>query len=263
MTRRRRRLLVVGAVLLSACGVICAGYYSVDLVHPGSAARAGTSADSGTPAAAASGPVVDVLTSAGLVRGGVVDAAAVRSLVDKLPADTHARTPAYDRAAYGPSWADTDHNGCDQRNDVLARDLTAVTYTKADPGCTVATGHLADVYTGRSIDFTSGKTTSAAVQIDHLVPLGWAWQHGAAGWTGERREQLATDFNNLQAVDGPTNEAKSDQGPATWLPPAVGYDCLYVTRFAYVLRTYELTIDDADRAAIDRTLDGCSSPAAG
>ncbi|OUE28656.1 hypothetical protein BFL35_16425 (plasmid) [Clavibacter michiganensis] len=46
------------------------------------------------------------------------------------------------------------------------------------------------------------------------------------------REQLATDFNDLQAVDGPTNEAKSDQGPATWLPPAAGYDCLYVTRFA-------------------------------
>ncbi len=55
--------------------------------------------------------MVDVLTSAGLVRGGVVDAAAVRSLVDKLPADTHARPPAYARAAYGPSWADTDHNG--------------------------------------------------------------------------------------------------------------------------------------------------------
>ncbi len=94
MTRRRRRLLVVGAVLLSACGVICAGYYSVALVPTCSAARAGTSADSGTPAAAASGPVVDVLTSAGLVRGGVDHAAAVRSLVDKLPADTHARTPA-------------------------------------------------------------------------------------------------------------------------------------------------------------------------
>ncbi|MDO4073432.1 HNH endonuclease, partial [Clavibacter michiganensis] len=84
MNLRSRRLLVGGAVLLSACGVIGAGYYSVDLVHPGSAARAGTSADSGTPAAAASGPVVDVLTSAGLVQDGVVDAAAVRSLVDKL-----------------------------------------------------------------------------------------------------------------------------------------------------------------------------------
>jgi hypothetical protein len=256
MRTRTRRLLILTAVLLSVGGV-AGGWYGKGLVStdepPDSAAAAAAA-----PQAAASGPVVDALTSAGLVRGGVVDAAAVRSLVDKLPADTHARTPAYDRAAYGPSWADTDHNGCDQRNDVLARDLTAVTYTKADPGCTVATGHLADVYTGRSIEFTRGKATSAAVQIDHLVPLGWAWQHGAAAWTGETREQLATDFNNLQAVDGPTNEAKSDQGPATWLPPAAGYHCLYATRFAYVLSTYALTIDDADRTEIDRTLASCS-----
>ncbi|MEW5093715.1 HNH endonuclease family protein [Clavibacter michiganensis] len=255
MRRQTRHLLILAAVLLSIAGV-AGGWYGKGLVPMQAPADSATAATAGSQAAT-TGPVVDALAAAGLVRGGVVDAAAVRTLVDALPADAHARTPAYDRAAYGPSWADTDHNGCDQRNDVLARDLTAVTYTKADPGCTVATGHLADVYTGRSIDFARGKTTSAAVQIDHLVPLGWAWQHGAAGWTGERREQLATDVNNLQAVDGPTNEAKSDQGPATWLPPAVGYDCLYVTRFAYVLHAYALTIDDADRAAIDRTLTTC------
>lgn len=90
------------------------------------------------------------------------------------------------------------------------------------------------------------------------MTVGWAWQHGAAAWTGDRREQLATHVNNLQAVDGPTNEANSDQGPATRLPPAAGYDCLYVTRFEYVLSTYELTIDDADRAAVDGTLASCS-----
>ncbi len=255
--RARTRPLFVVAALVAGLGSLATGYYAVDFVFPDAKADETTPAASGAPAAASSGPVVDALASAGLVHGGTVDADAVRALVDKLPADTHARTPAYDRAAYGPSWADTDHNGCDQRNDVLARDLTAVTYTKADPGCTVATGHLADVYTGRSIDFTRGKATSAAVQIDHLVPLGWAWQHGAAGWTEDRREQLATDVNTLLAVDGPTNEAKSDQGPATWLPPAAGYDCLYVTRFSYVLSTYELTIDDADRAAIDHTLQTC------
>ncbi|WP_434157551.1 HNH endonuclease family protein [Clavibacter michiganensis] len=256
MRRQTRRLLILAAVVLSIGGV-AGGWYGKGLVFTQEPADSATAATTGSTATT-TGPVVDALTTAGLVRGGVVDAAAVRSVVDALPADTHARTPDYDRAAYGPSWADTDHNGCDQRNDVLARDFTAVTYTKADRGCTVATGHLADVYTGRSIDFTRGKTTSAAVQIDHLVPLGWAWQHGAAAWTGDRREELATDFNNLQAVDGPTNEAKSDQGPATWVPPAAGYDCLYVTRFAYVLHAYALTIDDADRAAIDHTLSSCS-----
>ena len=256
--RVRARRLYLLAALVVGLGSLAAGYYAVDFVFPDAKADETTPAASGAPAAASSGPVVDALTSAGLVHGGTADAAAVGALVDALPADTHVRTPNYDRAAYGPSWADTDHNGCDQRNDVLARDLTAVTYTKADPGCTVATGHLVDVYTGRSIDFTRGKATSAAVQIDHLVPLGWAWQHGAAGWTAARREQLATDFNTLQAVDGPTNEAKSDQGPATWLPPVDGYDCLYVTRFAYVLHAYALTIDDADRAAIDHTLTTCN-----
>ncbi|WP_316318878.1 HNH endonuclease family protein, partial [Clavibacter michiganensis] len=197
--RARARRLYLLAALVVGLGSLTAGYYAVDFVFPNAKADETTPAASGAPAAASSGPVIDALTSAGLVRGGTVDAAAVRALVDALPADTHARTPDYDRAAYGPSWADTDHNGCDQRNDVLARDLTAVTYTKADPGCTVATGHLADAYTGRSIDFTRGKATSAAVQIDHLVPLGWAWQHGAAGWTGEPRDQPANDLKQRQA----------------------------------------------------------------
>ncbi|WP_373455971.1 hypothetical protein [Clavibacter michiganensis] len=96
------------------------------------------------------------------------------------------------------------------------------------------------------------------MQVHQLVPVGWAWWHGAAVWTGERREQLATDFIDLQDVDGLIDEPESDQGPATWIPPAPGYDCLYVTRFAYVLSTYELAIDDADRVAIDRTLSSCS-----
>ncbi len=248
MRGRTRRLYLLAAVLLSIGGLAGGRYGSGlgNLQEPADSATAG-------PRTAASGPVVDALTAAGLVRGGAVDAPSVRSLVD-----AHTRTPNYDRAAYGPSWADTEYNGCDQRNDVLALDLTAITYTMADPGCTVATGHLADVYTGRSIDLTRGKATSAAVQIDHLVPLGWACQHGAAAWTGDRREQLATDFNNLQAIDGPTNEAKSDHGPATWLPPAAGYDCMYVTRFAFVLHASALTTDDAHRAAIDHTPKTCN-----
>jgi hypothetical protein len=36
----------------------------------------------------------------------------------------------------------------------------------------------------------------------------------------DHREQLATGFDDLQAEGGPTNEARSDQGPVTWLPSA-------------------------------------------
>ncbi|RII98126.1 HNH endonuclease, partial [Clavibacter nebraskensis] len=175
-----------------------------------------------------------------------------------IRADGRERDPRYDRVAFGPAWADADGNGCDQRDDVLVRDLVRVAFASSDPGCTVVAGHLDDAYTGRGIDFARGPRTSAAVQIDHLVPLSWAWQHGAWSWTDERRERLATDLDELQAVDGPTNQEKSDQGPAMWLPPDAAYRCLYVTRFAFVVNRYGMTIDDADRSAIDRVLQACS-----
>lgn len=41
---------------------------------------------------------------------------------------------------------------------------------------------------------------------------------------------------------------------------SLGYDCLYVTRFAYVLSTYELMVDVVDCTAIDHILNarGCA-----
>ncbi|WP_241533832.1 HNH endonuclease family protein [Clavibacter michiganensis] len=206
----------------------------------------------------ADGEVVRTLGRAGLVRDGRIDVAAVRAMTDAIAADGRGRHPRYDRDAFGPAWADTDGNGCDQRDDVLVRDLSRVAFSPSDPGCTVVAGHLVDVYTGRGIDFVRGPRTSAAVQIDHFVPLSWAWQHGAWSWSEERRERLATDVDELQAVDGPANQEKSDQGPGTWLPPDADYRCLYVTRFAFVVSRYGLSIDDADRSAIDRVLGACS-----
>ncbi|MBF4623649.1 HNH endonuclease family protein [Clavibacter sp. VKM Ac-2872] len=204
------------------------------------------------------GAVVRTLAGAGLVRGGRIDVVAARRLTDAIRGDDRGRDPRYDRDAFGPAWADADGNGCDQRDDVLVRDLVRVVFSPSDPGCTVVAGHLDDAYTGHGIDFVRGPRSSAAVQIDHLVPLSWAWQHGAWSWPDERRERLATDLNELQAVDGPTNQEKSDQGPGTWLPPDAAYRCLYVTRFAFVVSRYGLSIDDADRGAVDRVLDACS-----
>lgn len=211
----------------------------------------------GSLSVSAAPTVTHQLQDAGLVHGNTINTAAVRKLLTEIPAATAAPTTSYDRSSFGPAWADTDRNGCDQRNDVLARDLTAVTHKPGTQNCVVLTGTLEDPYTGKEISFTRGSTTSTAVQIDHMVPLSWAFQHGAGAWTEQRREQLATDLSNLTAVDGPTNEAKSDQGPGTWLPPASSYDCTYVARFTYVVHRYDLTIDSADRSAIARVLGSC------
>jgi hypothetical protein len=101
------------------------------------------------------------------------DAAAVLA---QLPMKGRAPWTGYDRALFA-YWTDPDRNGCDARNEVLARDLEGETF-KVGP-CLVAAGTLHDRYTGRTIAFRRGQTTSEDVQIDHVVALSNAWQTGA------------------------------------------------------------------------------------
>ena len=59
-------------------------------------------------------------------------------------ADEASVVPDYDRQAFGQRWADTDHNGCDTRNDILARDLARPTFKPGTRDCVVLTGTLAE-----------------------------------------------------------------------------------------------------------------------
>jgi hypothetical protein len=173
----------------------------------------------------------------------------------KLTVRAPASMTGYRRDRFGPAWADVDHNGCDTRDDVLARDLTGVRRDR--DGCTVLSGSLHDPYTGRTIAFRRGVRTSSAVQIDHLVPLANAWRTGARGWTADKRERLANDPANLLAVDGPANESKGDQDASTWLPAVAGYRCTYVAAQVRVKATYGLWVTRAEHDAIARILRDC------
>jgi hypothetical protein len=57
------------------------------------------------------------------VSGGGRSAATVLA---RLVVKPLALARGYSRAQFGPAWADTHHNGCDQRNDVLQRDLAGI-----------------------------------------------------------------------------------------------------------------------------------------
>ncbi|KQO95911.1 hypothetical protein ASF30_19425 [Leifsonia sp. Leaf264] len=161
----------------------------------------------------------------------------------------------YDREGdFGNAWKDVDHNGCDTRNDVLARDLTEI--ATSGP-CKVMTGILVSPYTGTTIDFVRGQGTSALVQIDHLVALSNAWQTGAQQLTQAQREALANDPLNLLAVDGHSNMQKGDGDAATWLPAQKSIRCSYVARQVSVKSVYGLWVTQAEHDAIERILDTC------
>ncbi|WP_353889792.1 HNH endonuclease family protein [Galbitalea sp. SE-J8] len=177
------------------------------------------------------------------------------ALLATLPVKGRAPKSGYDRVGdFGTAWLDVDHNGCDTRNDILARDLTAIDRPN---GCRVLSGTLVSPYTGEAIAFVRGDTTSRAVQIDHLVSLSDAWQTGAQQLTRDAREALANDPLNLLAVDGSSNSSKGDGDAATWLPPARGIRCAYVARQVAVKAKYALWVTPAEHDAIARILDGC------
>jgi hypothetical protein len=186
------------------------------------------------------------------------EAATARAQLESLPVKGRAPKTGYSREEFGPAWADVDRNGCDTRNDILARDLEGETFKPGTQDCVVATGVLRDKYTGTTISFVRGNATSTAIQIDHLVALSDAWQKGAQQLSAEQRRQLANDPLNLMAADGPTNSAKGDKDAATWLPPNKAFRCEYVVRQTAVKAKYQLWTTQAEHDVIAGILTSCS-----
>ena len=164
---------------------------------------------------------------------------------------------AYQRSSFGYREYDADGNGCDVRNDVLARDLRNVTYKNAER-CKVNSGVLQDPYTGKTIQFHRGATTSSAVQIDHVVALNDAWRSGASQWDRQKRLAFGNDPYNLLAVDGPSNEDKGDANAANWLPSNTDFACAYVARQIGVKARYGLSVTSLEKQAMLKTLHSCS-----
>lgn len=169
----------------------------------------------------------------------------------------------YRRAAFGDAWDDDNNapggrNGCDTRNDILNRDLDDKTHvsTKRCPQA-VAGGTLRDPYTNATIAFVRGNRVGASVQIDHLVPLAFAWDMGAKDWTDEMRARFANDPANLLAVAGGANQDKGDQPPGAWMPPNTAFWCQYAVAFIAVVRGYDLPVDEASAMRLREASSAC------
>jgi hypothetical protein len=152
--------------------------------------------------------------------------AEILAFIDALPVAPTVDNTGYERDLFGSGWLDPDGNGCDARNDILLRDLSDIVLDS--DGCRVLSGTLNDSYTGETINFVRGQSTSSDVQIDHMIPLSRAWAMGANEWSEQTRRAFANDPINLFAVKGEANNNKSDQGIESWTPAV--YDCILTVR---------------------------------
>jgi len=183
------------------------------------------------------------------------------SVIEAQVTKGRAAKTGYTRAQFGQAWSDVDRNGCDTRNDILKRDLTAEIFKENTHDCVVLSGTLIDPYSGETINFVRGNTTSMEVQIDHVVALSNAWQTGALKLTLKDRTGLANDPLNLLAVKGRLNSQKGDGDAATWLPPLKSYRCDYVLRQIAVKMKYKLWFTAPEKEAMVRILKGCPEKA--
>ncbi|NYJ30892.1 HNH endonuclease family protein [Galbitalea soli] len=237
LPRRRASAAIAPAALLLV--VLLSGCSTSEIDWPGpSGATGGDQGGSAAPSPTVTGAPGSAL-----------------ALLATLPVKGRAPKTGYDRVGdFGQAWLDVDHNGCDTRNDILGRDLTRIVRQGT---CRVLRGDRLDPYTGKVIHFVRGNATSTLVQIDHVVPLSNAWQTGAQAIGMSAREHLANDPLNLLAVDGATNEQKSDSDAASWLPPRRSFWCSYVARQISVKAKYRLWVTTAERDAMRRVLATC------
>ncbi len=179
--------------------------------------------------------------------------------VNRVPERT--RVPGYQRGCgagegcvFGPAWSDDTaaeggHNGCDTRNDVLAKTLEHVEYRPGTRDCVVVAGILSDPYSGQILEFQ--KKDASAVHIDHVFPLAAAWDLGAHAWPTEMRMHFSNDITyNLLAVNGADNQRKGDSTPGDWLPDHLAYRCFYAGKYLSAAIAYGLPITDSDDSAL-------------
>lgn len=152
-------------------------------------------------------------------------------------------TSSYSKKKYNRKlfshWIDEDKDCMNTRHEILQKTSTGQV-TLGPNKCFVVHGRWNDPYTG--IIFSEAR----ALDIDHIVPLKWAWDHGADNWSKAKRREFANADVNLLAVKASVNRQKSAKGPLRWLPPAKNFQCQYILRFTRIAKMYELTLSPSE-----------------
>jgi len=167
----------------------------------------------------------------------VISAADALGMLDEITVGLEHRG-GYNRDQFAV-WSDLDGNGCDARQDVLAEEAFT---TIARDGCGTD-GTWRSAYDGLTL------SSEAEVEVDHVVALKEAWESGAWAWPVEFRISYANDTadsRTLIAVSAVSNNSKSDDDPANWLPSDPAAVCNYLIDWVAIKHRWHLTMDQTE-----------------
>ncbi|MFD0368518.1 HNH endonuclease family protein [Streptomyces sp. NPDC127114] len=177
-----------------------------------------------------------------------VTASTARTYLASLTVKAEGSSTGYSRDLF-PHWI-TQSGTCNTREVVLKRDGVNVVQ---DSSCAAVSGSWFSEYDGATW------TVASDLDIDHVVPLAEAWRSGANSWTTSKRQGFANDLTRPQliAVTDNVNQSKGDQDPGEWMPPRTSYHCMYARMWVQVKYYYGLSVDSAEKSALQSVLNGC------
>ena len=94
------------------------------------------------------------------------------------------------------------------------------------------------------------------VDIDHLVARKEAHDSGLCAADAQTKLNFSNDLENIALTNPSINRSKSARDPADWLPEHNA--CWYVWQHLHVKRKYQLSIDEAEKIAIEKVLQDCT-----
>lgn len=147
-------------------------------------------------------------------------------------------------------WKDADGNCINTRHEILkSRSKSKVIFNKK--GCSVVSGLWDDYY------YPEQHTQAKQVDIDHLVPLKHAHDHGGSRWSKEEKEIFANDDENLVITSKIYNQQKGSQAIDTWLPVNKEYACKYIKDWMKIKNKYKLVISEKENSSYRQLIQSC------
>jgi hypothetical protein len=190
--------------------------------------------------------VLDTAPAQAVRPPGIPSLATAESELAQLTVANEANGDSYDRDLF-PHWSSVG-DGCTARQYILNRDGSNV---ESGSDCQPDSGSWQS-------DFDNVWTSDVSnATIDHVVALSEAWASGASEWTTAEREAFANDINSPQLWIATTsaNSSKGDKDPAEWMPTNTSVRCDYVKAWTHVKYLYDLSVNSAEKTAIQSQLD--------
>lgn len=148
-------------------------------------------------------------------------------------------------------WSDLDNDCMNTRHEIL-KDQSVGKVKLSPNGCHVSSGKWVDPFSGKTFYRASD------LDVDHVVPLKWANNHGGSNLNRVLKEKFANDPANLLAVDDGLNQAKGAKGPTEWMPPNQAFRCQYLGIWQSILAAYPmLKMTPSETRIFRKQLEAC------